>query len=471
MSTVALPHNMISQHGKEVLIINGYKMRFHKMLKNNTKRWCCAKKTCMSYMKTDASGKTVVESHLHHNHELESDGNMLRQMVRNSVKRKAREQIYERPQKLINSELECLKTNSLTKTDINCIRKGIYLARRSLVPKTKPIGIQDVHDLLDSLAVKTLDDEQFLYVNDRRRNVVMFACESNLIALCGARTIYVDNAFECGATFLSQLLTVHGVFDGHCVPLAFFLSNRRQPETYTVCLSALRSECSKLNACFRPELVYADFEESVHAGVRKVWPDIAIKGSRYHLGQAWWRRIQELGLGAQYREETEIGLLLKNVFGLPLLDENHAVECFVEDFMSIIPDDDRINRFMDYLTENFVDSQSDYPPHMWTDMSGNSEIISNACESFRAKLNSLFYKPRTDILSFLKILKKIQIDTKISIRTLIDCPHKMKSTTDQRKINFIEENIIKYQTGTITRLHFVKLMAFKNQPRESKKML
>lgn len=467
---------MISQHGKEVLIVNGYKMRFHKMLKNDTKRWCCAKKTCVSYMKTDGAGKTVVESHLHHNHELESDGIMFRQVVRNSARRRARERMDERSRELISSELERLRADRrLTKVDIECIRKGVYLARRTMTPR-RPVDARGVHDVLDSLAVRTSDGEPFLFANDRRRRSVMFTCESNLVALCGANTIYVDSASECGASYFAQLFTVHGAFGGRCVPLVFFLLNGRRSATYARCLAAVRDRCAELgtNLHFRPRLVYADFDTSVHAAVRRVWPDVAIRGSRFHLGQAWWRTMQALGLGAQCPERTtaEIGLLLRNVFGLPLLDERGATECFVEDFMSSKPDHEKVNRFMDYLTENYMDAQSDFPPHTWTHMSGDGEIIATACESFRAKLSSLFHStPRPDIFSFLKILKKIQVDTKISIQTSIDGPHCETKFTDRKKIAFIEHNIMKYRTGKITRLHFVKLMASKNQPKKSKKIL
>jgi hypothetical protein len=41
--SMSLPSNMISQHGKELKIIKGYKMRFHKMLNDNEKKVLCNK--------------------------------------------------------------------------------------------------------------------------------------------------------------------------------------------------------------------------------------------------------------------------------------------------------------------------------------------------------------------------------------------------------------------------------------------
>lgn len=75
---------------KYLIIINGYKLRFYKTLKDDIQRWNCTKKkkNCKSYMKTDKSGNIILESHLNHNHEKDEHDIMVRQVIRNSVKRK-----------------------------------------------------------------------------------------------------------------------------------------------------------------------------------------------------------------------------------------------------------------------------------------------------------------------------------------------------------------------------------------------
>lgn len=50
-------YSIVSQNGRKMLLVNGYKMRFHKMLKNNVKRWSCSKKSCTSFLKTDINDK------------------------------------------------------------------------------------------------------------------------------------------------------------------------------------------------------------------------------------------------------------------------------------------------------------------------------------------------------------------------------------------------------------------------------
>lgn len=81
-------------------------------------------------MKTNESGDTVIESKLEHNHEKEQNI-MVRLVIRNSLKRKAQDDICEQPLKLIHHDLKDINTDTLNKTDMNCFRKSIYLARRS----------------------------------------------------------------------------------------------------------------------------------------------------------------------------------------------------------------------------------------------------------------------------------------------------------------------------------------------------
>lgn len=194
---------------------------------------------------------------------------MVRQVIRNSLKRKAQDEICERPLKLIHHELKKINTDTLNKTDMNCFRKSIYLARRSKLP-ARPCNIQNVHEVLDSLEIKTYDDEQFLMVNDSNQNIVMFSCEKNLNTLSTVKTIYVDGTFKYCTKFFLQLFTIHGLSNGHYIPLVYFLLNNKECESYAKCFNILKTECFKLNLCCSPEYIFADFELSNHLGALKV---------------------------------------------------------------------------------------------------------------------------------------------------------------------------------------------------------
>lgn len=45
---MALPGHMTIQHGKQIIIINAYKLRLHKTLKDDIQRWNFTKKKNLS---------------------------------------------------------------------------------------------------------------------------------------------------------------------------------------------------------------------------------------------------------------------------------------------------------------------------------------------------------------------------------------------------------------------------------------
>jgi hypothetical protein len=58
-----------------------------------------------------------------------------------------------------------------------------------------------------------------------------------------------------------------------------------------------------MNVVFSPSLILTDFEKAAMNAVSTIFPDARLHGCRFHLGQSWWRRIQELGLSEVYKEK------------------------------------------------------------------------------------------------------------------------------------------------------------------------
>ena len=64
-------------------------------------------------------------------------------------------------------------------------------------------------------------------------------------------------------------------------------------DTYCLRLSRLVQKCVKLEWKFEPMYVLTDFETSAMAAVMSTWPTTELRDCRFHLGQSWWRRIQQ----------------------------------------------------------------------------------------------------------------------------------------------------------------------------------
>jgi len=77
-------------------------------------------------------------------------------------------------------------------------------------------------------------------------------------------------------------------------------------------LSVVKRILTYLNVTLNLKRILVDFEVAIHSAIANVWPEIEIKGCRFHLGQSWWRKIQEIGLSAEYKDRSsEVGKFLK----------------------------------------------------------------------------------------------------------------------------------------------------------------
>lgn len=196
---------MLSEKDKPILVIFNFKFRFHKKLANNIEKWCCSKKNCKSFFKRYNKEILKNESKCDvndHNHEADTEPILKRQKLRNGIKRIATENICERPSKLIHGAfkesgmlivtiiviLHILQyimlwynilpgIKNFTTTDVSCIRKGIYNARKKILP-AKPT---DIHELLCCIDVKIIEGEQILLINDNIKNCILLSCETNYI--------------------------------------------------------------------------------------------------------------------------------------------------------------------------------------------------------------------------------------------------------------------------------------------------
>jgi hypothetical protein len=61
-----------------------------------------------------------------------------------------------------------------------------------------------------------------------------------------------------------------------------------------------------------------------------------------------------------------------------------------EDFISVKPNGEKLNQFMNYFADNYIGPQSDFPSHTWANMSSSSEQTTDVCEDIHSKYDSCF---------------------------------------------------------------------------------
>lgn len=74
------------------------------------------------------------------------------------------------------------------------------------------------------------------------------------------------------------------------------------------------------------------------------------------------------------------------MFGLSFLRPDDVGDCFAIDLGAIQPTSNAVTKFADYLVNTYIDENSLFPPHIWTEHSSSLERTTNACESFHAQV-------------------------------------------------------------------------------------
>jgi len=217
------------------------------------------------------------------------------------------------------------------------------------------------HHAIDQMDTISTDGEEMLLLNDKNLNIVGFATRNNLKFLSECKKFFIDGTLKYCPRLFYQLVTIHTVKNGEYVPLVYLLLPNKSEDTYVNAFLAVVTEAQKLGFLFQPKSIVCDFEVGLQNAIKLVWPSADLVVCRFHVTQAWWRKMQELGLQTAYYEQGEVGRWLQWIFGLPLLSPEDSVECFTDEFMSCIPDDDRIVKFVDYMYDTYMKDGARFP--------------------------------------------------------------------------------------------------------------
>ena len=156
---------------------------------------------------------------------------------------------------------------------------------------------------MEVLELQTNKNEQFCLTNSKEHGIIILSCGSNLEVLCQTTNeIFVDGTFKFCPKYFEQLYTIHGFKLGHYVPLVFALLPSKTEAVYTTLLQMVSVLCQERQLYLKPSVVHIDFEVAMHNAVLSVFPNARIDCCHFHLGQSWWRKIQKLGLSAEYKD-------------------------------------------------------------------------------------------------------------------------------------------------------------------------
>lgn len=316
----------VSRRGQVFLIVNNYKFNFKRDLVSGEKSWRCRTPKCLATITTVGEEHNIVKCNLDHNHPEMSASIIQKDAISVAAKRKAVEDISSNPNKILRHVLsDNIPSEAIQCSDLTNIKKVMYNARRKLLPQL-PKSREEVHAAVRKMCpILTNRKEDYIVHNEENSQIIIFSCKNNLEWLSKCETVYMDGTFDYCPKYFLQLFTVFGHLNGHYVPMVFCLLADKFMETYSRCFKIIKDKCNHIGYNWCPRAFVVDFEKAIQNAILLAWPDAAIIGCRFHISQAWWRKIQQLGLTKDYKEKTEVGKWLGYCFGLLFLGKTSSI--------------------------------------------------------------------------------------------------------------------------------------------------
>ncbi|XP_060870098.1 uncharacterized protein LOC132944652 [Metopolophium dirhodum] len=388
-------HLIQSKRGAPAIIVHEYMYTKCNELNTGDIIWKCPKKTCYASVKTNDRPE-LLESRGTHKHDHLSSSDIEKLKIDVVLKRKAIEDPTVRPNKLIRRAIAVSEVVDMC--DISNFRRHIYRQRR----KSQPVLPKSIEDAVQQLTIRqneiqTFKLERFVFVHDDN-SIVAITCKTNLQCMCTSLPLFADGTFNYCPKYFYQIYTIHVYKNNIYLPLVYFLLNGKSTECYTKMWNFLKELCGSFNLSFKPNLIRVDFEISAHIAIKFVFPECKILGCKFHLGQSWYRKLNQdfPTLRNEYNNsESETGKWLKNFFGLSFLPYTEVSEAFCE-LIEISPSENALE-FSDYVLKNYIDEDCLFPPEMWAEAPSSMPKTTNGPESFHRHFNEQFYSAHPSI--------------------------------------------------------------------------
>ncbi|KAL8571163.1 hypothetical protein ACOMHN_010624 [Nucella lapillus] len=351
--------------------------------------------------------------------------------------------------------------------DLQSVRKSMYHERRKILPKL-PKSRQETHVCVGAYDLKSSHNEDMIKVNDSDTGIVIFSTRSNLELFCsrGAQ-IFGDGTFKTCPRFFYQLYILHVYKHGQYVPCTFALLPSKTEEVYSQMFVHIQTLCDNEGLGeLRVNSIHLDFEKATHGAVKAIWPAISTRGCHFHLSQAWYRKLNNLGLSNDYKDnESEISGWLKRFFGLSFLQPEAVGESFAFELLDDCPGDPRCQTFADYILNNYVSEEAAFQPEIWAEPDVNSIRTTNACESFHRHFGDQFYHTHPNVFEFMQKLKEVQTYSYVKMNTITAGGALAPVRRERReKLQQLATIKTRFTDSEISRKEFLKQMACKNLP-------
>ena len=143
---------------------------------------------------------------------------------------------------------------------------------------------------------------------------------------------------------------------------------------------------------------------------------------------------------------------------------NEIEDAFAEDIMDDAPSDAKCVEFADYVYNNYISSDCQFPPNVWACSSDGSVRTTNGAESFHSHLNEQFISPHPNIFVFVEILLRVQAGTYVVINSISKTRLEIGTKINWESSITIQSLYTNSRSGTLSRKDYIKSCSYRFAP-------
>ena len=196
------------------------------------------------------------------------------------------------------------------------IKSSLYRHRDRLFPKILR-SIRSI--LITGQLSQTLDRKRFLLKIDRNGGIIVFSTEWQLQLLAKSEMLLSDGTFKSSPKWFFQLYIIHGMIEVQKFPLVWVLLKNKTTGIYQRMLEILRRQLRKRNKNLPVKEIICDFELGFKNAVETDFPQVRIRGCYFHFTKALLKRIKEIGLFNNYRNDPLLNAFLRKIMAVGFL--------------------------------------------------------------------------------------------------------------------------------------------------------
>ena len=151
---------VVTSKGKPAILYENFMYRLKKETASS-KLWQCVNKNCTGKITTDLETLEILHGSLDHNHDSDKKKTQVH-LLRQACKRKAQEDLTERPRKILITEAEKVDTEFISQDSINKVRKAMWRQRKKIhptLPKTRQEALSTISGIQPKRPTTVIDTD------------------------------------------------------------------------------------------------------------------------------------------------------------------------------------------------------------------------------------------------------------------------------------------------------------------------